>query len=209
MQAVEAVRYIHSKGVLHCDISIHNFLVQNNGSIMLADFCGSVLDNSKPIAAPGTRYSRPVLPTDRFWDATEKDDIFALGTVLYEISVGHRLYAEKSDREVRQLFQKREFPDITGLAGNLHIVVEKCWQDQYDSAEEIKFDLGSKYLFALQFLLYPSANIANDHLCRFRAFKPSFYPSIVTRIFWIVAGVLVVLIAIRLKSASLSNTVVR
>ncbi|KAH6718815.1 kinase-like domain-containing protein [Leptodontidium sp. MPI-SDFR-AT-0119] len=141
IQAVEAVKYIHSKGVIHCDISIHNFLVQNNGSIALADFCGSVLENSKPFVAPATRYTRPVSPKKRPWVPTTKDDIFALGTVLYEISVGHRLYAEKSDREVRLLFQKREFPDTAGLAENLRTVVEKCWQDRYDSAEEVKFDL--------------------------------------------------------------------
>jgi hypothetical protein len=42
-------------------------------------------------------------------DQTEKDDILALGTVIYEISVGHRLYTEKSDGEIYQLFQKGSF----------------------------------------------------------------------------------------------------
>ncbi|KAH9220038.1 kinase-like domain-containing protein [Leptodontidium sp. 2 PMI_412] len=124
VQAAEAIRYIHSKGVIHCDIGAHNFLIQKDGSLALADFWGSSLDGSTAI--------------------TETDDIFALGTVTYEISVGHRLYANKSDSEIYQLFQKREFPDTTGLA--LRTVIDKCWRNQYSNAEEVKLDLGKEHL---------------------------------------------------------------
>jgi serine/threonine protein kinase len=30
IQAVEAVGYIHSKNVVHCDIGAHNFLIQDD-----------------------------------------------------------------------------------------------------------------------------------------------------------------------------------
>ncbi len=109
---------------------------------MLADFCGSILDGSTALISTATRYTRPVPLADRSLNPTKKDDIFALGTVLYEISVGHRLYSEKSDVEVYKLFQKREFPDTTRLIESLRVVIEKCWRDQYSSAEEIKSDLG-------------------------------------------------------------------
>lgn len=90
---------------------------------------------------PG-RYSRPLPLADRLLNQTEKDDIFALGTVLYEVSVGHRLYVDRSDGEIYELFQKREFPCLTGLARSLRSVIEKCWRDQYNSTEEVKSDLG-------------------------------------------------------------------
>lgn len=142
IQAIEAIQYIHSKGVVHCDISVHNFLVRNDGSIVLADFCGSILDGSKPAVAPSVRYSRPLSLAERLLDPTEKDDIFALGTVLYEISVGHRLYTGKSDAEISELFQKRDFPNTSGIPENLRTVIEKCWKDQYSRADEIRSDLG-------------------------------------------------------------------
>ena len=102
--AVKALRYIHSKGVIHCDIGIHNFLVQKDGSIALSDFCGSILDGSTALISTATWYTRPVPLVEWSLNPTEKDDVFALSTVLYEISVGHRLYAEKSDSEVYKLF---------------------------------------------------------------------------------------------------------
>ncbi|KAG4429742.1 hypothetical protein IFR05_014776 [Cadophora sp. M221] len=79
---------------------------------------------------------------ERMLDQTETDDIFALGTVIYEISVGHRLYADKSDSEIYQLIQKREFPDTAGLA--FRTVIDKCWRNQYRSAEEVTLDLASE-----------------------------------------------------------------
>ncbi|KAJ5040277.1 uncharacterized protein L3040_005935 [Drepanopeziza brunnea f. sp. 'multigermtubi'] len=44
VQAAEAIRYIHSKRAIHCDIGAHNFLIQEDGSLALADFWGSSLD---------------------------------------------------------------------------------------------------------------------------------------------------------------------
>ena len=39
-QAAEAVSYIHQKGVIHCDISPRNFLLDDKLDILLADFQG-------------------------------------------------------------------------------------------------------------------------------------------------------------------------
>jgi hypothetical protein len=78
------------------------------------------------LISTATRYTRSIPLAERSLNPTEKDDIFALGTVLYEISVGHQLYAEKSDCEVYKLFQKQEFPDTMRLIGSLETVIEKC-----------------------------------------------------------------------------------
>lgn len=88
------------------------------------------------------RYTRPFPWTERPSRLSEKDDIFALGTVLYEMSVGHRLYHEKSDSEVYELLRNHEFPDLSGLAAPLCTVIERCWKDQYNSADKVIYDLG-------------------------------------------------------------------
>lgn len=112
---------------------------------MLRDFCGSILDGSKAAISTVTRYTRPIPLAERSLNRT-KSDIFALGTVLYEINVGHRLYAEKRDAEVYKLFQRQQFPDTTRLVGSLRIVIERCWRDQYSSAEEVKFNEGFDHI---------------------------------------------------------------
>ncbi|KUJ07411.1 uncharacterized protein LY89DRAFT_725897 [Mollisia scopiformis] len=42
-QAVSAVDYIHSRGVVHGDIGVHNFLVHDDGRLILCDFARSIL----------------------------------------------------------------------------------------------------------------------------------------------------------------------
>ncbi|EEP77650.1 predicted protein [Uncinocarpus reesii 1704] len=139
-QAIEAILYIHSKGVIHCDVGIQNFLIRDNGSLVLADFYGSILDGSQSEVSTRSRYSRPLAIEERQLNQTERDDIFALGSVLYEIESGHRLYRDKTDREIHKLFQLRQFPDISNIAAPLRFVIEKCWWDQYKSTEGIKSD---------------------------------------------------------------------
>lgn len=87
------------------------------------------------------RYTRPLSIAQLGLAITEKDDIFALGTVLWEISAGTRLYLDKSDREIRELFHKQDFPILEPLAANVRMVIEKCWKDHYSNAEEILLDL--------------------------------------------------------------------
>ena len=86
MQATEAIRYIHFKGVVHYDIGIHNFLVQENSTLALADFGESCVDGSKSLEARLPYYKWPTLARDS--DLTEIDDLFSLRMVIYEIKTG-------------------------------------------------------------------------------------------------------------------------
>ncbi|BCS27034.1 uncharacterized protein APUU_60082A [Aspergillus puulaauensis] len=72
------------------------------------------------------RYARPDCSDDV---SREIDDIFALGTLLYEISVGHALYAEQPSREIRKLLRMHRFPDLDGIPPNVRITIEKCWSN--------------------------------------------------------------------------------
>lgn len=156
-QAAEAIRYIHSKSIVHCDIGSHNFLVQNDGSLALADFWGSSLDGSNAIVAPGARYARPLTREELASDQNDKsDDIFALGTLIYEISVGYRLHAEKSDGEIIKLIQGGIFPDLDGLEANVRRVVHGCWHGSYTDAEEVKRDLSELLFFSFLWLIFRS-----------------------------------------------------
>jgi hypothetical protein len=70
-------------------------------------------------------------------NSTEKNDLFALGTVLYEVSIGSRLFADIASKEIRRRFYKHEYPDLTAItATNIRAVMEKCWKCEYEHAEE-------------------------------------------------------------------------
>lgn len=147
-QAAEALRYIHSKNVIHNDIGSHNFLIQEDGTLALTDFGGSMIDNTSAVVSYATRYANPRLATSDL-DSTEIDELFALGTVIYEIGVWHQLYAGKPETEIRKLLHEHKFPELDDVAANLQMVITKCWTNKYHNAEEVLLDLDEPNLSLL------------------------------------------------------------
>jgi serine/threonine protein kinase len=129
--------------VIHSDVGSHNFLVQGDGTLALADFGGSVIDGASALVSYSTRYCRQTSATDDS-NSTEVDDLFALGTVIYEIYVGHQMFSGQSSREIRKLMLQRTFPDLESI-GNIppgvKVVVRKCWAAEYCSANELLRDI--------------------------------------------------------------------
>ncbi|KAL5334257.1 kinase-like domain-containing protein [Aspergillus crustosus] len=163
LQAAQALQHIHSKKVVHCDVRNHNILIQKDGSLVLADFGGSSIDGSPPSVASATRYAWPDAYANIF---EEIDDLFALGTLIYEISVGHELYSDKSGRESWQLLPKEQFPDLHSVLASLLPVIRKCWSAGYSSAEDVVSKLQAEpgdhvrgFLVSLVFFLWNSMSV--------------------------------------------------
>jgi hypothetical protein len=66
-------------------------------------FGGPSIDGSECLELLPARYSRPKTPRDGP-EATEKDGLFALGTVLYEISTSRLLYLDLDDGQIKTRF---------------------------------------------------------------------------------------------------------
>ncbi|KAL2167701.1 hypothetical protein VTG60DRAFT_920 [Thermothelomyces hinnuleus] len=60
-------------------------------------------------------------------------DLFALGSVFYEIMTGHPLYSDLDSTEIRTLYLNRRFPE-TGSLGAIGTSIEQCWQGNYSGA---------------------------------------------------------------------------
>lgn len=105
-QAVEAVIFIHEKGVIHSDLSVRQFLVDKNCNIRLPDFGGSSLQGSDTIVM-GTAIH--FLPRDEDLPNTVQSDLFALGSTIYEIMIGKKPYKGMGDEEIQHLYSAKVF----------------------------------------------------------------------------------------------------
>jgi len=89
----KALSYAHGKGILHRDIKPSNVLLCDDGSIYLADFglariaadgastlSGDMLMGTPHYISPEQARGEP--------DLDEKTDVYSLGVVLYELTVG-------------------------------------------------------------------------------------------------------------------------
>lgn len=143
-QITEALSYVHSKGVVHCDLGTHNIMVvQKDSNIKLIDFGGSSIDCSQPLVSCCTRNRAPWFNET---GATEKTDIFALGSVLYSIMNGQSPYYDRLNGEIPALYGRYEFPlsfrrSRYGYDCPLDEVIQGCWRGSYKSAHDVLADI--------------------------------------------------------------------
>ena len=126
LQLTQALYYVHSCGVLQVDISAGNALLDQDDNIKLSDFAGSSIDGSIPTVYPSTHSQNPNLPSMK---PSLQSEIFALGSMIYEVETTLQPYHDKSDSEIIKLFAVGDFPDTSTLMlGN---VITSCWRSKY------------------------------------------------------------------------------
>ncbi len=145
-QIAEGLEHIHRHGIIHCDTGATNILVKDDSDIVLCDFAGSSIDGEKKSGVFYERrcarrwskfFSTP--DVDDSFSFTPKDDLFALGSVIYEMSTGNRPHHDKSDADVTNLYDSNVFPDLSGV--EMGEIIDKCWRGHYESATEALADI--------------------------------------------------------------------
>ncbi|KAJ5927543.1 hypothetical protein N7516_009316 [Penicillium verrucosum] len=144
-QIVDTLSFVHSKRVIHCDICLHNVLLDDNFDVILADFQGLVISRETGLTMLDglTREcAKSYMPRENIWSASYRTDLFALGSAIYHLINGHEVFPELDSFDDEKIISARfidvEYPTNDYVAGN---IVEKCWRGEYSSAAEISIDI--------------------------------------------------------------------
>jgi serine/threonine protein kinase len=163
-QAAAGMGYFHAKrgaegseladqalDIVHLDISPSNLLVTQDGFLKIIDFGIARSKGQSPHAdvIPGKlSYMSPEQAARKHVD--HRSDVFSLGIVLYEITVGRRLFRGPAQEVVAKLvdahvepptFARRNFPPA--LESIVMRALEKHPDDRYQSAYDLADDLES------------------------------------------------------------------
>lgn len=153
-QILSALDYIHSKGIVHCDIKPQNIILLQNGSIKVADFgiarLDAMLDKSKEKSdiALGTVYY--VSPEQAQGKAPKAEsDLYSLGVMLYEAMTDRLPFYHENATEVAKMQINKDplppsyfRPDMSvGLEQIILRAMEKSPKKRYASAQEMLTDI--------------------------------------------------------------------
>ncbi|KAF2010742.1 kinase-like protein [Aaosphaeria arxii CBS 175.79] len=132
----QALHHAHSQNVLQVDIGPHNVMLTSDAIPKLCDFAGSSIDGSRPSVEPPPHGAYPYM---RDGMPSIHSEIFALGSMFYELETTRKPYYKKKPNEIKILFKRGTFPVTRKLV--LGEVILKCWRSQYRNVGEIIQDL--------------------------------------------------------------------
>lgn len=157
-QAAAGLAYAHERTdtdgrtirIVHRDVSPTNILVSYEGQTKIVDFgiarAQDELREESGILPGKASYMSP--EQIRGGDVDYRSDIFALGIVLYELTLCHRLYRGAPEVVMRRIVEEKVMPPTAirrDYPPALELVVmralEKRPEDRYQSAEQLRHDL--------------------------------------------------------------------
>jgi serine/threonine protein kinase/Tol biopolymer transport system component len=169
VQAAHGVAAAHEKGIIHRDLKPANIFLTTDGRVKILDFGLAKLTEKEARAAGETQgatltaaartepgmvlgtvgYMSPEQVRGKPADA--RSDIFALGTILFEMLSGQRAFQRDTSAETMAAILKEEPPELAGEGKNippaLGRIVQHCLEknpaERLQSARDFAFDLES------------------------------------------------------------------
>ena len=143
----EGLDYAHRNGILHRDLKPANILIDPGRGPLLSDFGLAKLVGENSLSRSGEVVGTPYYIAPELWDGQEaraQTDIYALGSILYEMLTGQKLFAGKTPPSVMKAhFQPLTLPDSwpegvpPGVADILRKTLARQPDDRFAAADDL------------------------------------------------------------------------
>jgi len=145
-QAAEALAFVHSCGIIHCDIHVANFFLDREFNLKIGDFGACAIDGGVQLMTYRRTHQLWIMKEDRWRKAISvASEIFALGSTMFNMETMRDpmqdLDHEKDRDEIARRIRENEMPSTGGLV-SLGAYVKKCWKLEYSSMSDLLRDLG-------------------------------------------------------------------
>lgn len=134
LEVSEGLEFLHSKDIIHGDLGCQNVLIDSKDHAKICDFAGSRIEDEVAWARYQVRYQHPRYVGKQPNVVT---DIFALGSVIFEIATLRPPYERLLDTVVQERFLAGEFPLEAIDRPEIQEVVERCWNGTYVQVSDI------------------------------------------------------------------------
>jgi serine/threonine protein kinase len=145
-QIVLGLIHLHNQNFIHCDIHTRNIFLTSDMTAKIGDFQGQLY---RPDGSIELETMSQETPKSRHPDAGDDEfsyrtDIFALGTLVYQLWHGDlpfpELHEHGHDDLIEARYRERDYPFDPEHATGIDIIIGRCWSSTYKHASEILDD---------------------------------------------------------------------
>src|SRR4051812_12012058 len=114
LQVGRALAHAHAGGILHRDVKPENIMIRSDGVVKLMDFGISHMVDLERLTVTGQLLGSPAYMAPEHVEGRQLDfrtDVFALGIVLYQLTVGRLPFEGKNPHEVLKRIAECKFID--------------------------------------------------------------------------------------------------
>jgi eukaryotic-like serine/threonine-protein kinase len=158
-QLAEGLSSAHAQGVVHCDLKPSNLFITEDSRLKIVDFgiakllqpAGEATATASLTEVGSAAGTLPYMSPEQLQSEKidPRSDIWAAGTVLYEMATGRRAFCERATAQLISaiLHTSPERPQAINprISPELERIILKCLEkepeDRYQSARELSVDL--------------------------------------------------------------------
>jgi serine/threonine protein kinase len=144
---VSGLVHLHAQNFIHCDLHCRNVFLTSDMSAKIGDLQGQLY---RPDGSIEMETMSQESPKSRHPDAGDDEfsfrtDIFALGTLLYQLWHGELPFPELDEYRNQDLIEAKyregDYPPDLDYTTFFDVVISKCWSSKYAQASEILEDI--------------------------------------------------------------------
>jgi serine/threonine protein kinase len=120
--AGKALHFAHSRGVIHRDVKPANFMLDQDGWLVVTDFGIAKMEEAKSLTVTGSVLGTPYYMAPEIFQGrppTAAADQYALGIVAFELLTGRQPYAGETMAEVMRGHLFDPIPSVRSVQSNV------------------------------------------------------------------------------------------